>query len=211
MCEVRRRLAWLVLFAATFGFVEAAVVVYIRRVSYPDGFRFPIEFLEPRLGVMEIAREAATMVMLYAAAALAARGFWGRFGAFAVAFGIWDLVYYAALRIVIGWPESWSTWDVLFLIPGIWIGPVWSVMVVAGLLVACGARMWLRAEAAPIPRARPWHWVAALAALTLILIAFLWNHRLALGGGVPTGFPWAVWLAGLACGLAAFADLFLRR
>ena len=69
----------------------------------------------------------------------------------------------------------------------------------------------MRAEAAPIPRLRPWHFLAALAALTLLLTAFLWNHRLALGGGVPVDFPWAIWLAGLASGLAPFADLFLRR
>jgi len=210
MTELRRKLAWLTIFAAAFGFVEAAVVVYIRRVSYPEGFRFPIEFLEPRLGIMEIAREAATIAMLLAAAALAARGFWGRFGAFALVFGVWDLVYYAGLKVVIGWPESWATWDVLFLIPGIWTGPIWSVAVVAGLLTVCGAWMMRRAEAAPAPRPRPWHWAAALAALTLLLTAFLWNHRLVLGGGVPTYFPWPIWLAGLGCGLAPFADLFLR-
>lgn len=207
----RRRYAWLAVFAAAFGYLEAAVVVYLRELLYPEGFAFPMRLLPARLGAIEIAREAATLVMLLAVAALAARGFWQRFGAFAVAFGVWDLVYYAGLRILASWPESLSTWDVLFLIPGIWAGPVASAAAVALLLVVCGAWMWRSADAGWRPAVRAWHVGAALGSLTLLLASFLANHARVLGGAVPARFPWPLWTAGVLLGLAAFADLFLRR
>ena len=39
-----------------------------------------------------------------------------RVGAFVTAFGIWDLSYYAVLRLVSGWSDSISIWDIFFLI-----------------------------------------------------------------------------------------------
>jgi hypothetical protein len=39
-------------------------------------------------------------------------------------FGIWDLFYYVWLKVCLGWPSSLLTWDVLFLIPVPWVGPV---------------------------------------------------------------------------------------
>jgi hypothetical protein len=207
----RRRLAWLAVFATAFGFLEAVVVVYLRALTYPEGFAFPLRLLPERLEWIEIAREAATLVMLAGASALAGRGFWGRFGAFAVAFGVWDLVYYAGLRVLLGWPASWATWDVLFLIPGIWTGPVASAAAIALLLTVCGALMWRRATDGYSPRPRAWHVVAAVVSLTLLLGAFLANHELVLNGGVPARFPWALWASGALAGLAAFGDLFLKR
>lgn len=207
----RRRYAWLAVFAAAFGYLEATVVVYLRELLYPEGFAFPMRLLPARLGAIEIAREAATVVMLLTVAGLAARGFWARFGAFAVAFGIWDLVYYAALRILAAWPASLATWDVLFLIPGIWAGPVWSAAAVALQLLICGAWMWRRADDGWLPPVRAWHVGAALGSLSLLLGAFLANHSRVLAGAVPVRFPWPLWAAGVLLGLAAFADLFLRR
>jgi hypothetical protein len=207
----RGRFGWLVVYAAAFGFLEAAVVVYLRELTYPEGFTFPLRLLPERLGWIEVAREAATLVMLLGAAALAARGRWGRFGAFAVAFGVWDLVYYAALRVLLGWPSSWATWDVLFLIPGIWTGPVSSAAAVALLLVVCGGLIWRRAADGHTPRPRAWHFAAALGSLVLLLTAFLANHALVLEGGVPVRFPWALWASGAIVGLLAFWDLFLKR
>ena len=204
--DPRHALAWLAVFGLAFGYVEAAVVVYLRALRYPQGFAFPIIDMEPRLAAIEVARETATLVMLWAVASLAAPRGWRRFGAFAVAFGFWDLAYYLGLRAAIGWPESLQTWDVLFLIPGIWTGPVWSAAAVAALLVLCGARILLRAGEPPRPRAP--HWAGAVAALALLLAAFLWNHTVAWRGGVPESFPAWLWAAGVALGVVTFAHLF---
>jgi hypothetical protein len=145
--------------------------------------------------------------MLWAVASLAVPRGWRRFGAFAVAFGAWDLAYYLGLRAAIGWPESLATWDVLFLIPGVWTGPVWSAAAIAALLVVCGGWIVLRAGDRP-PRAGPLHWLGALASLALLLTAFLWNHAVVWRGGVPESFPSWLWAAGVVVGVGTFLHLF---
>jgi hypothetical protein len=206
---LRARIAWLSLFAAAFGFVEAAVVVYLRAIYYPEGFSFPLHIIDPAdpLAVTEIVREACTLLMLLGAGCLAARGAWGRFGAFALAFGVWDLVFYAGLWAVLGWPESLATWDVLFLIPGVWTGPVWSAAGIAVLLVVCGGAIMWQEDVGRTPRIRWMHWLGAAVSLAILLTAFLWNHTVALEQGVPESFPWPVWLLGVLVGLGTFFHL----
>ena len=203
------RLGWLILFAVAFGFLEGAVVVYLRAIYYPDGFGFPLLLLADRIALVELGRELATLLMLLGVAGLAARRPWGRFGAFAVAFGVWDIVYYLALKMMLGWPASLATWDVLFLIPGIWTGPVWAAVDVAVLLVVCGARIMAADAAGHRPRPGWVGWLGCVLSLTLLLTAFLWNHSLVAAGGVPVSFPWWLWVAGVVVALATFLRVFV--
>ncbi|MEW6555911.1 MAG: hypothetical protein AB1349_00980 [Elusimicrobiota bacterium] len=122
------------------GFLESAVVVYLRELYYPAGFhisekvKFPfIKFgavneLKPfskKLILTELAREAATIVMLVTFAILVGDSFVSRVAYFLLAFGIWDIYYYIFLKIILNWPESFTTTDVFFLLPTPWTGPVW--------------------------------------------------------------------------------------
>src|SRR5205814_8206179 len=63
------------------------------------------------------------------------------FGAFLYVFGIWDIAYYAWLKLLLGWPTQWLEWDVLFLIPWPWLGPWLAPALVSLLFVAAGARL----------------------------------------------------------------------
>jgi len=54
----------------------------------------------------EVAREAATLVMIAAVGWLAGRSPTERLAWAAVVFGTWDITYYLGLWLVIGWPES---------------------------------------------------------------------------------------------------------
>src|ERR1700683_3586010 len=132
----RRVAAGLILFGISFGYVEAAVVVYLRAVYDPvrqklrpersAGELFPLittaqlNHAAPEkswlLGV-EVAREAATMIMLASVALVAAGGRRLWLPAFAIAFGTWDLFFYLFLKLLLHWPPSILTWDILFLIP----------------------------------------------------------------------------------------------
>jgi hypothetical protein len=121
-----RNLILLTIYAAAMALLESAVVVYMRRLYYPDDplSIFPMQFLDEYDSVVEISREAATIVMLLTVALLVERSSGTRrFAAFVFVFGVWDLFYYAWLKVFIGWPRSWFEWDVLFLIPVVWLGP----------------------------------------------------------------------------------------
>ncbi|MFH0762038.1 MAG: hypothetical protein V2A67_11100 [Bacteroidota bacterium] len=112
------------LFAIAMGFLESAVVVYLREIYYPEGFSFPLKNLEAPVTYTEFFREVATLVMLVSVAWLIARAWIVRFAWFIYLFAIWDIFYYIFLWLLLGWPESLLTWDILFLIPTIWVGPV---------------------------------------------------------------------------------------
>ena len=117
-------LLWTGIFAAAKAFPESAVVVYLRALYYPEGFVFPLKVMNQTILVTEIIREAATMVMLLTVAIIATKSLIARFAVFIYTFAIWDIFYYIYLVFLIGWPCSFLTWDLLFLIPVTWVGPV---------------------------------------------------------------------------------------
>ena len=122
--STRNTLFWLTLFSVAMGFMETAVVVYLRKIYYPDGFRFPLVPIDSSIVTTEIIRETATLVMLVGAGIFTGRNRTEKFGFFLFSFAIWDIFYYVFLKVLLDWPASLLTWDVLFLIPVTWVGPV---------------------------------------------------------------------------------------
>lgn len=106
------------------AYLESSVVVYIRALYYPDGFAFPLKLMSQGIMITELFRELATMVMLIGAAYIAAKKPVERFAYFIYSFAVWDIFYYVFLKVLIDWPQSMFTWDILFLIPTTWVGPV---------------------------------------------------------------------------------------
>lgn len=199
-------LLWCTLFGVAFGYIEGAVVVYLRELAYPEGFGFPLKEIAPRLLQVEVAREAATLLLLWAFARLAATGGLRRFAVFAFCFGVWDLVYYVTLKLWLGWPASILDWDVLFLIPVPWLAPVLaSVLVSLALVVA--AVVILRA---PNLSLRPVDWAVEATAGVLILASFFTNAPALAAGEAPRDYPWALFCIGLVGGVAWFAARVLR-
>ena len=137
----RRVLLLLTVFASAMGLLESAVVVYMRRLYYPDDplTIFPMKFLDKYDTLVELSREAATIAMLLSVAILAERSSRTRsFAAFVYVFGVWDLFYYVWLKLLIGWPRSWLEWDVLFLIPMLWLGPWICPALISVLFIGWG-------------------------------------------------------------------------
>jgi len=198
------------LFAIAFGWVEAAVVVYLRAIYYPGGFRFPLTLASMPHAAVEIAREAATIVMLGAVAHAAGRTRWERFGHFAFVFGVWDIAFYLGLRAALGWPESLLTWDVLFLIPLVWTGPVLAPVLVSVLLIVSGGWIARRERAGEPIRVRRLHWFFGVVSIALLLYSFTANHALVYAGAVPAAFPWFPFACGLGVG-AGLAISVLKR
>jgi hypothetical protein len=119
-----KTLLWITVFSIAMGYLETSVVVYLRALLYPMGFSFPLSPMSASLIVTEILREAATLLMLLGAGVMAGRTLITRFAWVMYAFAIWDIFYYVFLKALLGWPESFFTWDLLFLIPVTWTGPV---------------------------------------------------------------------------------------
>jgi hypothetical protein len=111
-------------FSIAMAALESAVVVYLRALYYPDGFTVAMKMMDQRILLIEIVREAATVVMLMGVGWLAAKSFKDRFAYFLLSFAVWDIFYYLWLKIFINWPSSLFEWDILFLIPFTWLGPV---------------------------------------------------------------------------------------
>jgi hypothetical protein len=89
-------------------------------------------------GWIEVGRETATLVMIGAVAWNVGRSSLERLAWGAVIFGVWDIGYYAWLWVLAGWPPSLHSWDLLFLIPAPWAGPVWAPIVVSFGLIGFG-------------------------------------------------------------------------
>jgi len=131
----RKQLLAAALFGIAFGFVEAAVVVYLRAATglWPGPVEKVLVSVPEKLLKIETLREAATMVMLGSIAWLMVQSARERLAAFLWAFAFWDVFYYVWLRLIIGWPASLLTSDVLFLIPAPWVAQVWFPILISAV------------------------------------------------------------------------------
>jgi hypothetical protein len=158
--------------------------------------------LAPHLVRVEIIREACTMVLLATSAWLADRRWRPWIGAFLLLFGIWDLMYYATLWIVLGWPVSLATWDVLFLIPVPWVAPVWAPALCAVLFVVAGGYLFLTPSRGAEYRAADWAMLVVAAGI--IIASFLAERSVIEEARMPERFAVAIYAAGVALGLGWF-------
>jgi hypothetical protein len=221
----RRTVLALLLFGTAFGYLEAAVVSYLRELHEPARQRFypgrspaelfPLLTLEQvrvaapaqmQTLTIEIGREAATIFMLAAIALAVARntGEWA--AAFVIAFGTWDITFYLFLKVLLNWPASIFTWDILFLIPVPWAGPVLAPMLVSATMIATGA--WhLRGQTQGRPiRIGMAQWSGIMTGAAVIIVAFAMDYRSIMAGGTPRSFHWVVFMIGLGAGIVSYVD-----
>ena len=202
----RKRWAIVVTFAIAMAWVEAASVFYIRalvdRIEPYQANPLPINGV---LGNVELWREAATLVMIATLGMLAGSTWRRRAGYAALAFGTWDIFYYVFLRIISGWPTTLLDWDILFLLPLPWWGPVLAPVSIAVLMILWGTLATQSGDRAPEAR---WTWVPGWIGIVLALAIFMIDAWRALPDGrdavlqvLPTAFNWP--LFGLALLLMA--------
>jgi hypothetical protein len=198
-----RRFTWLTTYAVAMAYLESAVVVYLRALYYPHGFGFPLVLLPSEMAAIEVGREAATIVMLLGVAALASDDRWDLFLAFCYSFGVWDIFYYVWLWVFVRWPPSLLTWDILFLIPVPWVGPVLApVLVSAALVTSSLALSGLKRRGVRLRFAAP-VWTAAAMGGALVLGSFMIDFLAVVRGGSPPPFRWGLFTAGVAMAAAA--------
>ena len=104
------------------------MVIYLRELYYPVGFKFPVTPIARHVAITELFRELATMVMLLAPAAMLTMKRMERFAWFCYCFGVWDIFYYVFLKAVLDWPASLFDWDILFLVLGLLSGSIFYTL-----------------------------------------------------------------------------------
>ena len=230
----RNRWVWRVvlvaLFAVAFGYVESALVVYLRVVydpiraslhpEQPAGSLLPLITVEElrevdpvhvRNLVIELGREAATMLMLVTVASLATRrrGEW--IAMFMINFGVWDIAYYVGLKAMIDFPASLLTWDILFLIPVPWLGPVLAPVLVSLSMIGAGLVILAQTSRGRPLQAKWFHWVGIVGGGLIVILSFSKDYAQTSIGEMPESFNWLIFAFGELIGLAAFAHAMLSR
>ena len=174
--KLRRLLITVTVFAIAMGFLESAVVVYMREILYPGGFEFPLSPIPVNLALTELLREVATLVMLVSIGILAGRRFSTGFAWFIYTFAIWDIFYYVFLRLLLGWPETLMTWDVLFLIPTTWTGPVLSPVLVSLTMILLAMVILFRAEGGKESRVPGRIWGGLILGSVILIFGFILDY-----------------------------------
>ena len=166
----------LTIFSIAMGFMESAIVVYLRALYYPGGFDFPLAPLDNYILVTELLREAATLIMLITIGLIAGKNAIQKFTFFLFSFAVWDIFYYVFLKLLIGWPASLLTWDILFLLPVPWIGPVLVPCILSMTMILFTAMViYLQLNQHPV-LIRWFDWAMIIIACLIILITFTYDY-----------------------------------
>ena len=210
-----KRFGIVVIFSIAFGYIEAAVVVYLREIFYPDGFTFPLTIfgIDPlwrRFLLTEIGREAATIVLIFTGARLFGRNRRQRFAYFLTIFAIWDIFYYVWLKVLIDWPASIMDWDILFLIPNTWASAVlYPVIISITMLLFAAAILYRDARGRPIKVTRA-DWLVFIIAGVIVVVSFYIPGRHVAEPNYKSYFYWPLFFLGHISAIAVFFKCLLK-
>lgn len=190
--KIYKYFMWASLFAVSMGYFEAAVVVYLREILCVDGALFPLNIEFGTFGLVEIGREFFSLVMLVSVSAILSRNRTTGVAWFCFLFGIWDLFYYLFLKVLIDWPASIMTWDILFLIPVPWVSPVLAPVIASLTLISLSVITVSIYETGREFKYPGRLLLSELAASLVMIVSFCWQWRAMLAGGIPADFPWII-------------------
>lgn len=206
MMTNKKRWLIVVVYALAMAWVESAVVYYLRtmigRIEPYQPNPLPIV---GGFGRVELIREVATMLMLLTIGMLAGGDWRRRLGYAAIAFGVWDIFYYVFLRYMCDWPHTLLDWDILFLIPLPWWGPVLAPVCIALLMIIWGtvATQLERRDSHWLERWRVWSWT--IVGVFIALYVFMADSLRVAGQGtdvlrnlLPSAFNWPLFLLAIA-------------
>lgn len=226
--ELLKKGIWLFVFSVAMGFLESSVVVYLREIYYPEGFSLPIKPMATHLALTELLREAATVIMLISLGAIIGKTFAERFSAFLFSFAVWDIFYYVFLKLILNWPESFFTWDILFLIPMLWVSPVLAPLIISFLMISFAVViMYFRFQGKEI--IIQWYeWVLLITGSVIVIFSFtrdswifFWCDALNLKNSPnyfefisfyrPSDFSWLIFGFGAMIIISAIVVFFFRN
>ena len=203
--QVWTRLVCVILFATAMGFLEAICVVYLRRLIIPLGSDISQIVSSMRRFPIEHTREVCTIVILATVSWLAAFNGRTRIAMFFLMFGIWDITYYAGLKVFADWPGSWLKWDCLFLIPEPWYAPVLAPVLISAYFVLASCLLIIFE-----PTKRKLRLTISVLILQIIaLVIWYWSFvkdssRISSYGYDGITYSWMLFFSGLLCAVCGF-------
>lgn len=200
----RTKVLLVVAFAVAMAYIEAATMVYLRELFFPEGLSLPLDEIPGRFLRIELIRQTSALIILAAAAILAGRIFWERVGWFLVAFGLWDIFFYVWLKLTLGWPMSLFESDVLFLIPVPWVGPVIAPMFVALFLIVIGLLITILYARGFAFHTTTVAWIAVILGTIALLYSFMRGAGVTLPREATETYPYWLLLVGLGLYLVGF-------
>jgi hypothetical protein len=203
-----RWICWIFIFGIAMGLAEAAVVLYLRMIYYPGGFEFPLKLIADQEIIIEVYREMATIFLLLSFSALAGKSPFERFSCFIMSFGIWDIFYYVWLKVLLDWPATIFDWDILFLIPVPWIGPVMAPVSVSLLLILSGIIIAVQYNKGRNMRFTLLSNILALTGSMVILYSFMYDTGATLNQQMPEPYRYELLFIGEFLLIAGFAVSF---
>ena len=212
------KIIWVFIFAIAMAYLEAAIVVYLRRLLGIGDLILQVPPFDAQIAAIELGRELATLIMLLAIGWIAGQNMQSRLSYTFIAFGVWDIFYYLWLNVFIGWPKSFLDPDLLFLIPLPWWGPVLAPVLISILMITGGVAVLRKNEqGAPIRFSRTF-WIPIILGILLMLYSFMADAiRLlpassrALNDLRPSQFNWPVYWIGFGLALASILQLFFGQ
>jgi hypothetical protein len=159
------------------GMFEGSVVVYLRALYYPSGFNFPLVPFDNLIGLTELIRELASLFMLLSVGIIAGKNFSQRFAWFLYSFAVWDIIYYVFLYLILGWPQSLLTWDVLFLLPVTWTGPVIAPVLISILMIILAFIIYhFNIKTKNKVKILRKEWIVLISGSVIVFISFIWDY-----------------------------------
>lgn len=176
MKPVTKTILYVGIFAVAMGFLESAVVIYLRELYYKEGFSFPLKPIEHSIAKVEFFREIATIIMLVGIGYVTGKTKLQRFAYFNLAFAVWDIFYYIFLYVFLGWPQSLQTWDILFLVPLPWVGPVWAPCLLSLLMIVGSVFIIKQVNKNENYRIKPFYWFTLIIGAIICILSFMWDY-----------------------------------
>ncbi len=176
MKPITKTILWLTIFSISMGFLETSVVVYLRKLYYPEGFKFPLIPVTRDIATTEFFREIATIIMLIGAGVMAGKNSIQRFVFFLYSFAIWDIFYYVFLKVLLNWPESVFTWDILFLVPVPWVGPVIAPCIISVSMIVLTFVVVYFQEKGRQVRITFLEWILFIFGSITAIVSFMWDY-----------------------------------
>ena len=231
MKPIVQTIVWLTVFSIAMGFLETSVVVYLRKLYYPEGFKFPLIPVTRDIATTEFFREIATIIMLIGAGVMAGKNTVQRFVFFLYSFAIWDIFYYVFLKVLLNWPESLFTWDILFLVPVPWVGPVIAPCLVSlSMIVLTFVVVYFQEKGKHVHISFK-EWILLIVGSITAILSFMWDYLIYISNYgadrgiwtlssnkhmfdevknyVPQEFNW--WLFGMGQGIICLAILLIYK